>query len=153
MNFKIRHESRAMRYWFYVFVVAVIVGKIFLATQRTEDVIVKQAISPYKGSVTKADASPATRKDNPIHSITTRAENQAKTRLSEEQVKSIARAALGKKHMAFSDFDDPVVEFEPIDKNHRWQIFFRDKSMAVDGDVMLLIDDLTGEVRFVPAGG
>ncbi|MCH8621078.1 hypothetical protein [Undibacterium sp. TS12] len=153
MNFKIQHESRAMRYWFYVFVVAVIAGKIFLATQRIEGVIVKQTISANKGYVMKADASPATRKGNPIHSITTRAENPAKTRLSEEQVKSIARAALEKKHMVFSDFHDPVVEFEPIDKDHKWQIFFRDKSMTVDGDVMILIDDLTGEVRFVPAGG
>ncbi|MFZ6780404.1 hypothetical protein ACO0LD_26535 [Undibacterium sp. Ji83W] len=79
-------------------------------------------------------------------SITTVA---SKSKLSKDQVLQIARFAVKKHGLKLDSFQDPEVHFELVRKDQSWTVFFMDKTMAVDGGCMVIIDDNTGRFQLV----
>ena len=73
----------------------------------------------------------------------------SQSKLSKDQVLQIARFAVTKHGLKLDSFQSPEAHFELVEKDQSWTVFFTNKTLAVDGDCMVIIDGNTGRYRVV----
>ncbi|MFZ6769974.1 hypothetical protein ACO0LM_23210 [Undibacterium sp. Di26W] len=72
-----------------------------------------------------------------------------RTNFSKESALLMAKQMAEKRGIKLTDFNDPEVFFELTKKDKSWTVFFVKKTLVVDGNIMVVINDRTGESRIV----